>query len=186
MRYVSLAILVLLTGTACSSGAGSDGDLKQKSETGIVALFAADRPNPEALTVAMGESSRGADQVTVVITVTGTSAIFAALFEVTFDDSEVEFVSPYTPGTLFESGGPNVVYFVNEVAPGRLTVDATRLGGDGVDVPGTMPLVYLTFRATAAASTAISFENAILYDDQPPTPQPISGLSWFGGTLVAN
>lgn len=186
MRYmVSFAILGLLATTACSSS-GSDGDLKEKSETGIAALFGPDQPDPEALTVAMDESGRTADQVTVAVTVTGTNAVFAALFEVTFDDSAVEFVPPHAPGTLLESGGQGVAYFVNETAPGRLTVDAARLGGSGVDVTGTLPLVQLTFRATAAGSTAMTFENAILYDDQPPTPQPIPGLSWFGGTLIAN
>ena len=182
------ATLVCLT-VACggSGGGGGGGSGPNPAPPSFVAGFSADEPNPGNLTVSMAEASGGGDQVTVAVNVTGTNDVYGSELTVLFDPASVAFVSR-SAGTLLESGGYSVIYEDALISPGRLLVSATRFNAvpDGADVSSSEPLVQLTFRATSAGTSSVSFENVLLLDSQPPAPAPIPGLSWFGGTLVAN
>ncbi len=175
---------------ACGgSGGGSGGEPDPNPlPPSFVAGFTADQPSPGSLTVSMLEASGGVgDQVTVAVNVTGTNDVFGSELTVLFDPVAAEFVS-LSAGTLLESGGHAVIYEDALISPGRLLVSAVRLDAvpEGADVTSSQPLVHLTFRATSAGTSPISFETVLLLDSQPPAPRPIPGLIWFGGTLVAN
>lgn len=177
--WVALAAWMILVSVGCSSGGGG-----AIGGGGLVISLTPDDPSPGALTVSMAEDSSGGGLITVAVRITGTDNVFAALFKVLHPTSGVEFVS-HSAGSLLEGGGQQVAYFVNENTPGELSVDIARLGGGGVDATGTVPVVLLTYRVTAAGSFDLAFQDAVLLDGGPPTPGLITGLSWSAGTLVA-
>jgi hypothetical protein len=175
-----IPLLLALAGVACSGGSGGSfgGDGSQ-----FTASFLPDQPAPPAQTVSAAEGSSDGQFVTVSIEVTGAQDVFAALFEVTVP-AGVVYVD-WDPGTLLESGGNQATYFVTQPDAGRVRVDAARLGGTGVDVSGSRTLVRLTFRAVQTGDFTLAFDEAELYDDGPPQPLPIGGLTWYGGTILA-
>lgn len=184
----ALTVALLCGGIGCGgSGGGGGGPAPNPAPPGYLAGFTADEPNPGNLTVSLAEASTGGDQVMLAVNVTGTDDVFATELTILFDPAAVEFVSR-SPGTLLESGGYAVAYQHALLGPGRLLVSAARYDGvpDGADVGNSQPIVHLTFRATSAGASTVSFENVLLLDSQPPAPAPIPGISWFGGTLVAN
>ena len=177
-----LAILLALA-TACGGGGNSSGG--GGGSTNLNASFTADEPNPGSKTISLSQGSNTNDMVTVRVDVTDTNGIFGAAFDLLYDPAIATFVN-WSAGTVLEQGGGSGSYQVGATQSGRLVVGASRQGGDsGTDVSGTKALILLTFRMTQAGSSAAVFDNAALLDDSIQ-PQPIPGLSLFGGTLVAN
>jgi hypothetical protein len=193
-KNLSIALLaaVLALATACKTEQtlfGLDG-----GGGNVAASFTPAQPSPGAGSVSMAEQSRTGDQVTVAVNVTGVNAVYGAAFSVFYDTAEVEFVGD-SPGSILESGGIAAQYSVFET-PGQLIVGASRLGGSGVNVTGTLPLIRLTFRALQAGSSPLGFYcqggcadpgQPALLDDDDAGPQPIAGVNvWAGGTVLAN
>jgi hypothetical protein len=183
----ALSMLILFT-ISCGGG-GSSGDTivpggNQPSNT-LVGSFSAENSNPTDLTVCMSEISGGSNSLVVVgIDVTGTDDIFGANFEVTYDPQIANFVN-WSPGSLLEYGGQQVIYQIVENTPGLIVIGIARAGGDagGVNVTSTATLVRLTFQVTDPGSCPVGFQGGS-FDDG--ALDPIPGLSWHGGTLVAN
>jgi hypothetical protein len=174
--FVSIVALIIAA-TAC--GSGSDGGEKSN----ITAGFTPDEPSPGANTVAAAEGASSNDLVTVHVNVTDTNNVYAAAFDLSYESASVTYVGR-SAGTLLEQGGHSVYYEVQEPQPGQLLVVATRQGDvPGANAVGTVPVVALTFRVEEEGSTALGFQAASLFDDQDPQPQPIAGITWFGGTL---
>ena len=163
---------------------GIDSSPNACGQSTIVASFAPDQPNPGTNTVSMAEGTTVGDQVTIDLQVTDTTGIFGASFDVVFDPTMASFVS-WAAGELLEQGGVSVIYLVDEPEPGRVSVGTTRQAAATVDAVGTVSLIRLTFQTIQAGNSIVGFENQALLDGQLP-PQPIAGISWFGGTLVAN
>jgi hypothetical protein len=186
---VGILVSVLLAFSfACGGGSGSGGGVISGGSSGsstLAASFTAAQPAPPPDSVAMAPGGATGPVVTIRINVTDLSDLFGADFDITYNSTNLEYVS-YSAGTALEANGGSVSYLV-EPQPGLLVVGASRNGGatGGVDVTGTKPLIHLTFRARRAASSVLSFESAALFDAQSP-PQTIPGISWHGGTLVAN
>ncbi len=182
----ALSILILCT-ISCGGG-GSSGDTivpDGDESSNLIGSFTAEITNPTDLTVFMSEVSGGSSSLVVVgVDVTGTDDIFGASFYVSYDPQLADFVN-WSRGNLLEYGGQQVIYQIAENTPGLIVVGITRAGGDagGVDVISTMNLVSLTFRMTDPGSCTVSFQNGS-FDDGALNPIP--GLSWYGGTLVAN
>jgi hypothetical protein len=133
----------------------------------------------------MSEVSGGSNSLVVVgIDVTGTDDIFGAGFDVTYDPQIANLVN-WSPGNLLEYGGQQVLYEVVENIPGLIVVGVTRqgAGSGGVDVTSTMNLVSLTFQVSDPGSCQVGFQNNSFIDG---AQNVIPGLSWHGGTLVAN
>jgi hypothetical protein len=189
MRRISLLVLVTafsLAGIACGgSGEGSATNVVDPGPS-VSASFEADLPAPGLETVSMREASRSHDVVTVRIDVTGATDLYGAGFDVTYDPTTAQYVG-YSPGTALErSSSGSVIYQIDNGEPGRVVVGVALVGSgvQGVNIPGTAPLVHLTFRMLDTGAAPVAFEGQpALFDDQP-TPQPIAGTSWFGGTLV--
>ena len=110
--------------------------------------------------------------------------IFGASFDVVFDSTMASFVG-WAPGDLLEQSGVSVTYLVNEPEEGRVAIGATRQAASTTDATGTVSLIRLTFQTTQVGNSIVGFENQALLDGQRP-PQPIVGMSWFGGSLVGN
>lgn len=181
----SLGIVVALScGGGSSDGGTTDGG---GGSTSLVGSFSASQANPGDNSVAMAEGSgTNGNLVVVEVNVTGTSNLFGAAFDVTYDSSRATFVN-WSPGTVLESGGQSVSYQVSATQPGLVVIGISRTGSQagGVDVTAAQPAIRLTFRVTQAGNSTLGFGNASLQDAQSP-PQDIPGLSWYGGTLVAN
>lgn len=160
----------------------------------VAASFTPDQPSPSDGTVSMAEQSRSGDQLTVAVNVTGVDSVYGADFSVFYEPDRVQFFG-HAAGSILESGGVSAFYAVDE-SPGELTVGAARLGGSGVDVTTTLPLIRLTFRALQAGSSPLDFYcldgcadpgDPTLLDDDDAGPQPILSVhTWAGGTILAN
>jgi len=150
---------------------------------GLTAGFFSDQPSPGPNTVSMAEGSSEGSFVTIDVNVTQTSGVFGAAFDVVFDSAAVSYVSS-SAGELLEQGGVSVFYAVAETDPGRLVVGAARQGtANATDAVGTVAVIRLTFQALQAGMSTLRFEDRGLVGEQGGL---LGGISWFGGTLVAN
>lgn len=176
-------LLALVTAPACGGGSGGS---PGGSPTPLTAGFVPDQPSPVANNVAMAQGVTSNDVVTVNVTLTDASGVYAAAFEVLFDDTHTVFLG-FTPGSVFEQGGNTPNYTVNTVGgatnPGRIVVGVSRTGPAATNVSGTKTVLGLQFRVKQAGVFPLSVQNAVVYDSQP-TPQPIPGIAWFAGAVT--
>ena len=174
----AFVIALLVVGTACSSGGGNSA-----VGSGLGGGFAPDQPNPGTDTVATAEGGTGGNLVVVEIAVTDTANVYGASFSMTYNPSIASFVE-WSNGSLLEQGGQTPTYQVAAGQAGELVVVATREGDvPGVNANGTVTLIELTFRLNQAGQTGLQFESSALFDDSID-PLPMSGISWFGGSLI--
>jgi hypothetical protein len=187
MRHLAIGVFlaIVAAATACGGGGGggsSDGGTAGGgSQSPVSASFTPDEPAPGNNTVAMAESSRVGDLVTIRVNVVGVNGVYGAAFDVTFDSSKLDYVG-WSAGTLLEQGGNAPNYSVVLSQAGQLVIGASRTGNTGVNASG-QSLVNLTFRVETTGTFPIAIENPALYDSQIP-PQVIPGISWFAGSLV--
>ena len=183
IRGLLFASALALAGCGGGGGGSDAGVTPDPSPSPIVASFAADTTSPGSNTTSMLEGSKSGDTVTVRVAVTNVTALYAAAFDITYDDTKVTYVAT-SPGTLFEQGGHTPTYQVNVPDPGRVVVGVSRNGNVGtVNASGTVDAVRLTFRVRVTGASRAEFGlSPILYDGQVP-PQPKSGINWTAGTL---
>jgi hypothetical protein len=181
MRFGALAlVLALVTAPACGGGSSSD---LGGSPPAIAASFTPDEPTPDPNTVAMAEGTTTYDVVTVNVTLTGTNGVYAAAFDVVYDEAHVTYLD-FTHGSAFEQGGNTPNYSASAAStPGRVVVGVSRIGDSATDITGTKTIVGLQFRVKQAGAYPITIESPVMYDAQAP-PQPIPGIAWFAGTLT--
>lgn len=180
--FAAVWLSMAAVATACGGGGGgpTGGILPGPSPGPIRASFTPDQPSPAAGTVSMAEASKTADRVTVAVTVTDTSGIYGAAFEVLYDAAKVSYVT-WSPGTLLEEGGVVPNYTVGTPEPGRLVIGASRTGPvTGIDAVGTRVLVHLVFETRVKASSSLSFRHGALIDANDAV---IPGIAWAGGTV---
>jgi len=178
-----LGFFVLAT-MAAACGGGSD---VINSPSVLTGGFTPEVLNPGAKTTAMGVGITSGALVTVAVNITNTNGVYGAAFDVTFDPAMASWVSS-SPGSVLETGGHTPTYQVDDSQPGKVVVGASRNGSvSAVDVVGTRNLINLTFRVTQPGSSQLTFAvgSAQLFGPQAP-PQPIPGVSFFGGALQAN
>ncbi|HEX6851258.1 MAG TPA: cohesin domain-containing protein [Candidatus Polarisedimenticolaceae bacterium] len=183
VRGLLFGSALVLTGCGGGGGGSDAGTGPNPSPDPIIAAFAADTTAPGGNTVSMLEGSKSGDTVTVRVAVTNTTALYATAFDLTYDDTQVTYVS-HSAGQLFEQGGHAPTYQVNVPDPGRVVVAVSRNGNVGtVNASGTVDAVRLTFRVRAKGASRAEFGLApVLYDGQP-TPQPKPGINWTAGTF---
>jgi hypothetical protein len=183
-----IPVLAVLMGCGGGGDGGGEGVIGGGGgSSNLVVTLTPDEPNPTSNTVSVTSApgSGGGNLIVVQLDVTGTNSLFGASFDITYDAAAVTYID-WNAGTALETGGYAVSYQAATSPAGRLIVGASRTGGaPGVDIVATTPLVYLTFQVTQPGTFALTFENAELLNAQSP-PQSMSGLSWYGGTLVAN
>lgn len=185
--FIPVFAALLALATACGGGGASESlGNNGGGSTTMIASFTPDDPVPGSGTVSMAEGAVSGDLVTVNVQVTGTNSIFGAAFDVAYDGSTATWTG-WGAGSLLEQGGHVPIYQVAESQPGRLVVAATRqgVGTTAVNATGTTTMIQLTFRVTSVGTWPVGFESAELLDAQL-SPQPIPGINWSGGTLVAN
>jgi hypothetical protein len=189
-RFASLlGLLVLATTLACGGGGDSGTDRGVFNDSGssnnLAADMTPDEPNPGSDDVSVETVGTSGNLVTVAFTVTDTSDVFGAAFDVVFDPSMIEFAG-WSPGRLLEHSGETAAYQVSSAVAGTVVVGASRQGSaTGSTASGTERLVELTFRSIAAGASGLTFRNSVLLNSQSP-PQTIGGISWHGGTFTAN
>jgi hypothetical protein len=186
-KHAVLLVLTVLAlgGLACGSGGGSGGG--PGTPSGLSAGFTPDQPSPGTDTVASAEGSSSGELVTVEITLTDTVNVFGASFDLTYDADAADFVG-WDNGDMFEQGSHLPLYNVSEVSNGQIVIGVTRQGSPpsvAVDANGTRTIIELTFRLEVAGSTNVQFQSNAILDDQP-LPQPLTGMSWFAGSLTAD
>lgn len=180
-RTFFLTAIALAAG--CGGGGGGGDAAPAPSPTPLTATFTPGNGSPGLNMVAMFEGAKSADVVTARVTVTNTAGIYGAAFDVTFDSNSVAYVG-FSPGTLLEQGGQTPTYQVSNPVPGRVVVVATRNGAAGtVNAGASTDLIKLTFRVKAKGSFPVAIGGAAtLYNGQNP-PQPLPGISWYGGAV---
>jgi hypothetical protein len=190
MRNRPYLLLILLTASLACGGGGGGGGSESSSVSGggggsgsLTAFFSPDNVAPGADSVTMAEGTLSGNRVTVDVNVTDTNNVYGAAFDITFDNSMMQFDS-WSPGNLLESGGHTPNYIVDQPTGGRLVVAASRVGGvSPVNAVGSRALIRLTFRATQPGTGIVAFQNGTIQDD---TPQDLPNLTWDGGSVGAN
>jgi phage baseplate assembly protein gpV len=130
----------------------------------------------------MLQASKSNDVVNVWVTLTDTTGVFGATFEVVFDSSHAAYLG-FSKGAAFEAGGNVPSYTVDGSSnPGRIVVAVARTNGTAANIVGSKAVLVLQFRVKQAGTYPVTLQNGIVYDAQP-TPQPIPGISWFAGAL---
>lgn len=183
LREVALLVPVLAT-VACGGGGGGDAGVVNPSPDPVTASFQADDNSPGANSVGMLQGTHSADLVTVRVTVTNTTGVYGAAFDVTYDVAKVGYVS-WSAGTLLEQGGHLPTYTVSDNGAGRVVVAASRNGSVGtVNASGTVDMIKLTFRMKVVGESRADFgADPILYDGQNP-PAEKASINWYAGSLV--
>lgn len=185
MKLGSLIVLLaLVAAPACGGGSGAS---PGGSPTPLAASFVPELSSPTANDVAMAEGAKTNDVVTINVTMTDASGVYATAFDVVYDDAHTVFVG-FTPGSVFEQGGNSPNYTVSPVngatSPGRVVVGVSRIGNTATNVSGTKTVVGLQFRVKQAGVFPLSIQNAIVYDSHQPDPQSIPGIAWFAGAVT--
>ena len=187
MRRINMLVSLIAMSLAAVGCGGSGGGVAADvivGGGGLSASFQADQPSPSQGTVSMREASRNGDVVTVRVDVTGATSLFGASFDIGYDPASVLYIG-YAAGTALESSPDGSAVYEISSRPDGLVVGVSLVGtGQGVTLPGTAPLVHLTFRVLQAGAAPVAFDGEPALLDDQPEPQPIQGLSWFGGTLV--
>ena len=179
MRLCTLALLTALVIAPACGGGSNSGPVGPT----VAASFSPAQPSPGPKTVAMAEGSKSNDVVSVNVTLTGASGVFGAAFEVTYDAANTVYLG-YAHGAAFEQGGGNPNYTVDGTTnPGRIVVGVARTSGTGTNVSGTSTVVSFQFRVKQSGTYPLTVVNSMVYDAQP-TPQPISGVTWFAGAVT--
>jgi len=181
MKIGTLAlVLALVTAPACGGGGGSGTD--PGGSPPLAAAFVPDQPSPAGNTIAMAEGAKSNDVVTVNVTLTNTSGVFAIAFEVPFDETHTVYLG-FAEGSVFEQGGNSPNYTVDGTSnPGRVVVAVARTNGTATNVSGTKTILGLQFRVKEAGVYPVSIQNTVVYDSQP-IPQPIPAILWFAGAV---
>lgn len=173
-------LLTLVTAPACGGGSADSGIGNSPS---LSASFVPEQPRPAANTVAMLEASKSNDVVNVLVTLSDTPGVFAAAFEVVFNDAQATYLG-FGRGAAFEMGGNVPNYTVDGSSnPGRIVIGVARTDGTTTSIVGLKAIVTLQFRVKEAGTAPITLQNGIVYDGQS-TPQPIPGILWFAGAVV--
>jgi len=177
-------LLALVTAPACGGGGGGGSSTGPGgSPSPVSASFVADRPAPGANTVAMLQGPKSNDVVSVYVTLTDTTGVFATAFDVVFDSAGAAYLG-FTHGAALEAGGNVPNYTVDGSSnPGRVVVGVARTNGSATNIVGSKAVVVLQFRVKQAGTFPVALQNGIVYDAQA-VPQPIPGILWFAGALT--
>lgn len=181
---MSLACIVLAIGAAACGGGGG-GETPGGGPPAFSASFVPQVTSPGPNSVSMIEASKSGDLVSLGVQVTDVAGLFGSAFDIDFDPIRLDFVD-FQVGSALEQGlpaGSTVLYNIAELQSGRLVASVTRQGNVGtVNVVGAKRLVTLRFRVLEAGNFPLLFAaGSQLYDGQQPN-QPISGITWSGGT----
>jgi hypothetical protein len=182
MKLGTLVLLVaLVAAPACGGGGGSDSGVGG-SPSPLSASFVPDLTTPGSNTVAMTQASKSSDVVNVWVTLTDTPNVFAAAFEVVFDDANATYLG-FTKGAAFEAGGNVPNYTVDGTTnPGRIVVAVARTNGIATTITSSKAIITLQFRVKQPGTSPVTLQNAALFDAQA-TPQPIPAILWYAGAL---
>jgi hypothetical protein len=174
---------------SCSGGGPAGNTIIPEPPGGssnLVGSFDPAQPSPGAGTISMSQGSNTADDIVMVqINVTGIDNLLGVNIDVVYNPALADYIGEYDGNSILASGGNSVSCVFSEQQPGTIVGGIARngAGAGGVDVAATQELVTLAFRVTGAGSSAISVQNESCVDHNL---QPIPGLAWAGGTLLAN
>ncbi len=175
-------LLALITAPACGGGGGSDSGIGP-SPSPLSASFVADQPTPGAKTVSMVQASKSNDVVSVYVSLTDTSSVYGAAFEIAFDTAGAAYLG-FTHGAAFEAGGGAPNYTVEGTSnPGRVVVGVARTSGTTTNIVGSKAVLVLQFRVKQVGAFPVTLQNGTVYDGQVP-PRPIASIQWFAGALT--
>ena len=163
--------------TGCG-GKGGDSD-----PPAVSASFTPDQASPGTNTISLNGSVSGGELYLTVQANAVTGTIFGAAFDLAFNPAILTYID-HSTGGFFEQTG-SATYAV-AARSDRLIVGVAA-GQPGAGASGAGGIVTLHFRAQAAGSSPITFENHALCSSASTTNcdrQP--SLSWYGGTYSSN
>jgi hypothetical protein len=182
MKLGTLVLMMaLVVAPACGGGGESDSGVGG-SPTPLSASFIPDLATPGSNTVAMLQASKSNDIVNVYVTLTGTSNVYGAAFEVVFNDADATYLG-FTKGAAFETGGNVPNYTVDGTSnPGRIVVGVARTNGTATNITSSKAILTLQFRVKQAGTSQVTLQNGVIFDAQTQ-PQPIANILWYAGAL---
>ncbi|ANM31297.1 hypothetical protein ABI59_19540 [Acidobacteria bacterium Mor1] len=188
-KSLLLVGLLAVVVTACGGGGGGDDATPPGGGGGsgnLSASFTAINPNPGGDEIGMDQGSATGGRITIDVNVGPVNNVYGATFEVTYP-AMADYANSFTQGNWNDSCGSNRTTNVTKVSgERRLIVESfCRNPASPVNISGTRRLVSLVFDVNAAGSGDIDFLNPTLQNGAIP-PQDIGGLTWDGGTIVAN
>lgn len=187
---IMAAILLLSFGTLLAGcGSGGGGDVVPGGGGGsstLIPSFAPAQGNPQPDMVTMSSVVALGDELTVAVNVTETDDIASVSLDVTFDPAYLEFVEASCGELLPPCGsgtGSGTLFVLNDVG-GRLVIGMAQTGSSS-DAFGTEALLRLTFRALRQGASPLAFDSgqSALLD---ANLSDISGITWYGGTVVVD
>ena len=181
---LALVLPVLLLGQACDSGSGGGNPAELCIE------FVGDNaPTPGTVTAQEVETSP-CNLVEIDIVAMNVDDVFAFQSVVNYDPDTAAFlgfslVDSALEGDLDAGTNADVTVDAEENVFGVVTIGATRIGPEGVDIVGEGILVKLAFARFSIDGRSGEFEldtNCLLNSATPPVP--ITSVTCSGGTLA--
>ncbi len=190
-----LAVIMFVPAVVMTGCGGSDGT---PAGSAPCAEFTPSVGSTPAVTTSVDNGSSTCDILVLNVNVAGVDNLTTAGFTVRFPADLLSFLGVDDTGSIMRQGGIDVETLSSAATPVagtnlfEVTVGITRLTATapGVDIGATPePLLQLLFsRGTGNGAGSISYVDDELLDDQgaPNGPQPISGVTWHGGTITVN
>src|SRR5262245_20752992 len=175
-------MMALVAAPACGGGGGGSDSGVGGSPTPLSASFVPELTSPGSNTVAMLQASKTNDVVNVYVTLTGTSNVYGAAFEVVFNDTDATYLG-FTKGVAFEAGGNAPNYTVDGTSnPGRIVFCVARTNGTATNITASKAILTLQFRVKQSGTSPVALQNGVIFDAQTQ-PQPIANILWYAGPL---
>jgi hypothetical protein len=173
---------VLILGTlavSCGGGGGST----PTTPPACVEFTAAQDPAGGRV-AAQANASSSCELLLLDVMVTDLDDVFAADFDVTFNQALIRYDGYSLTGSLLTSGTA-MVEDLEDRGTGITTLSLSRVApAGGVNVTTSTRLVQLRFRRNADSGTAtVSFPRGVIFGSEEP-PEEKTGLTWYGGTAT--
>lgn len=171
---------LILGALAVSCGGGGGGSTPTPPPACVE--FTASQDPAAGRVAAQANASSSCELLLLDVMVTDLADVFAADFDVTFNQAMIRYDGYSTTGSLLATGGATVEV-LEQQGTGITTLSLTRVApAGGVDVTTSARLVQLRFRRNAqSGSSSVAFPRGEIFgSEEPPVEKP--GLTWYGGT----
>lgn len=166
-----LSVGVVLLSTGCSNQ-----KMNNLTSPSSALVFSSSVQSPQSSSVYMLQDTAlsAGDTLAVDVVAKDVSNVFGASFDVDFDSSKITYAG-YVAGNFLGSG-VNTFAEIQQGSTNKVIVGASRTSGT---VSGSGAIITLKFKVTG--NSPLAFSNEKLKDSNN---QPISGISWSGGTVA--
>ena len=178
MKKIVLLVstLMLISCGGGGGGGGSNDTPTGPSPTSYTASFDANTPSASSNYVKMEQTSISGDTVTIAVKAVSIAEPVGGLaVDVTYDTTKLEYVS----ATNGDAINGNTSSFAASDSSGTVIISVSDVTDSSPVTSGT--LLTITFKGTAKGDGSVGLSNGSLFNAGGDI---ISGVSWYGGTVV--